>query len=132
MIRDSLQQIVTSAVASLVESGRLSRDVFEVEIEISDTKQPEHGDFACNFAMAASKKAEMNPRQLGEMLAEAIGELGNEEITEVEVAGPGFLNLRLSSAWAASFVPQVLEAGDKFGNTPKSAIQNPQSKIRNR
>lgn len=80
-------------------------------VEISDTKQPEHGDFACNFAMVASKKAGTNPRQLGELLGQAIQQSSDAAIHGVEVAGPGFLNFRLNPAWVASFVPQVLEKG---------------------
>ncbi|MBC8063367.1 MAG: arginine--tRNA ligase [Chlorobia bacterium] len=125
MIRVSLQQIVASAVANLVQSGQLPEAVSEVRIEISDTKQPEHGDYACNFALVASKPAGMNPRQLGEVLAQEIRSSGNQIITEVELAGPGFLNLRLSPGWLASFVPRVLEATDRFGQTPPTANRHP-------
>lgn len=127
MIRDSLQQIVASAVANLVQSGQLPEAVREVRIEITDTKQPEHGDFACNFALTASKAAGMNPRQLGEILATEIRSSGDQIITAVELAGPGFLNLRLKPEWVASFLPEILEQGDKLGFTPKSKIQNPKS-----
>lgn len=144
MIRDSLQQIVVSAIASLVESGQLPREVHEVEVEISDTKQPEHGDFACNFALVASKKASMNPRQLGELLRDGITALGHDGLTAsnsgtpksrnaetpinaIEIAGPGFLNLRLSPAWVASFVPEILESGERFGSVLHSDVQNQKS-----
>jgi arginyl-tRNA synthetase len=127
LIRDSLQQIVASAVARLIESGHLPEAVRDVRVEISDTKQPEHGDYACNFAMAASKAAGMNPRQIGEILKEALEESSRNPTTagggagvevapiqSVEVAGPGFLNFRLSPAWLASFVPMILELGDNL------------------
>jgi len=132
LIRDSLQQIVASAVASLIESGRLPEAVRSVTVEISDTKQPEHGDYACNFAMAASKTAVMNPRQIGEMLKEALEEtsqnaspdwggagVGVAPIQSVEVAGPGFLNFRLNPSWLASFVAAVLDKGETLPNAPR-------------
>lgn len=117
MIRDALQQIVTSAVDQLVQTNQLAEAVRSVRIEITDTKQPEHGDFACNFALTASKAAGMNPRQLGEMLAEGIRESGKEEISAVEIAGPGFLNFRLNPSWVAAFVPRVLDLGTSLPNT---------------
>ena len=129
MIRDSLQQIVASAVARLVESGKLPGAVRDVRIEISDTKQPEHGDFACNVAMVASKAAGMNPRQIGEILRDAIPSGGSDvqPIDAVEVAGPGFLNFRLNPAWVASFVPHVLDLGEALPKTPHSKLQTPKS-----
>lgn len=120
MIRDALQQIVTAAVDQLVQSNQLPEAVRSVRIEITDTKQPEHGDFACNFALAASKAAGMNPRQLGEILAEGIMESGKEVINAVEIAGPGFLNFRLNPGWVASFIPQVLSLGSSLPNAQSS------------
>ncbi len=90
-------------------------------IEITDTKQPEHGDFACNFALSASKQAGMNPRQLGEMLTNAIQQSSNPAIQQVEIAGPGFLNFRLNPSWIASFVPQVLELGARLPSGPEQS-----------
>lgn len=120
LIRDSLQQLVVSAIADLIQSGRLPEAVREVRVEITDTKQPEHGDYACNFALTASKAAGMNPRQLGEMLKEALGvgreALGASVFQSIEVAGPGFLNLRLDSVWQASFVPKILDLGESLPN----------------
>jgi arginyl-tRNA synthetase len=129
LIRDSLQQIVASAVARLVESGKLPGTVRDVRIEISDTKQPEHGDFACNFAMVASKAAGMNPRQIGEILRDAIPTSGSDvqPIDAVEVAGPGFLNFRLNPSWVASFVPIVLGLGEALPKTPDSNLRSPKS-----
>ncbi len=56
----------------MVEDGRLPREVLDVRIEIADPKNPEHGDFACNFAMTASKVAGKNPRELAQMLVDAL------------------------------------------------------------
>lgn len=111
MIRFALQRIVQLAVDGL---GLPSADYDPVEIV--DTKQPEHGDYACNFALIAAKKAGMNPRELGEKLKDAL--LPNTEVfMGVEVAGPGFVNLRLQPAWVAGFVSEVLAAGDRLAGT---------------
>lgn len=110
MIRFELQRIVQAVVDGLISSGALPSADYD-RVEIVDTKQPEHGDFACNFALTASKKAGRNPRELGEMLAKALVASG-EVFAGVEVAGPGFVNLRLQPAWIAGFVAEVLAEAD--------------------
>lgn len=113
MLRDRLTQIVTSAVEALVTAGTLPATVREAAVEISDTKTPEHGDFACNVAMVASKRAGMNPRALGEALRDAI--MGADPlVSAVEVAGPGFLNFRLDPAEVARYVGEVLANGEDY------------------
>ncbi|HVL40063.1 MAG TPA: hypothetical protein VM328_11795, partial [Fimbriimonadaceae bacterium] len=69
MIRSHLQQIVSAAVSSLVDQGRLPEAVRGVQVEITDTRDPSHGDYATNFALTASKAAGTNPRALAEMVA---------------------------------------------------------------
>ena len=151
MLREALQHAIEAAVAALVREGRLPAAVANVPVEISDTKSPDHGDYACNLAMVAAKRAGMNPRQLGEMLREALlnGEwgMGNGEegspwsearaeggtvgqgvpgasaIQDVEVAGPGFLNLRLRPEAVAAYVPAVLAQGEAFGRLKQAEPQ---------
>lgn len=108
MLRDHLASLVSSSIESLIASGKLPEAVREVPVEIADTKQAEHGDYACNFALAASKKAGMNPRAIGELLKESLSE---GPFDAVELAGPGFINLRLKPAFIGSYVPRVLELG---------------------
>ncbi|RYG25557.1 arginine--tRNA ligase, partial [bacterium] len=72
MLRDTLRLTVEAAVAALVREGKIPAAVAEAPVEISDTKSPEHGDYACNLAMVAAKKAGMNPRALGELLRDAL------------------------------------------------------------
>lgn len=124
MLRDTLKQTVEAAVAALVREGRVSPAVADVPVEISDTKSPEHGDYACNLALTASKKAGMNPRQLGEALRDAILAADSSgQIEAIDVAGPGFLNLRLKPAAIAAFVPEILAQGPAFGRTNNPSPQ---------
>ncbi len=81
----------------------------EAQVEIIDTKQPEHGDYACNFAMVATKKAGLPPRQIGEMLQHELQ--SNEAFLAIELAGPGFINLRLRPEFIAAYVPRILALG---------------------
>lgn len=115
MLRDTLKHTVEAAVAALVSEGRIPAAVADVPVEISDTKSPEHGDYACNLAMSAAKRAGMNPRQLGEMLREALVGQTGDLIKEVDVAGPGFLNLKLNPEAIAAWVTKILET-ENFGS----------------
>jgi arginyl-tRNA synthetase len=104
-LRSELAEKVSRAVSRLVESGRLPAGAYPA-VEVSDTKSPEHGDFACNFAMAASKLAGMPPRAVGEALAAELS--GDPDFAKVEVAGPGFVNLTLSPVATARALSAVL------------------------
>jgi len=122
LLRDTLQHLVESAVASLIASGKLP-EAGRVPVEITDTKNPDHGDYACNFALVATKKAGLPPRQIGEMLAAALMSASPEAFSSVEVAGPGFLNLRLNPELIASYVAKILELGT---NLPKAQNARPE------
>jgi arginyl-tRNA synthetase len=98
----------------------LPEAVREVPVEIIDTKQPEHGDYACNFAMMATKRAGMPPRQIGEMLQEVLSQAQTPEGTNpdiavfeaIDVAGTGFINLRLNPPFVSQYVQTILALGE--------------------
>ncbi|OWU65934.1 MAG: hypothetical protein CBB60_002130, partial [Armatimonadetes bacterium Cent15-Ar3] len=119
MLRTFLASVFRAALTQLVEQGRLPNEVLNVRIEIADPKNPEHGDFACNIAMTASKLAGKNPREFAEMLVEAVS--SSEPIFEkVEIAGPGFINLTLNSEFVAAYVGTInsLSHGDLAKQNP--------------
>ncbi len=113
MLRSHVIDIVASAVQALTQSGELPR--LNVPIEITDAKSAEHGDYACNFALMASKPAGLNPRAIGEKLAAELSK--HPDFEKVEVAGPGFLNLTLTTSLVASYVSKVIELGDDLAKT---------------
>ena len=94
MVRDELAQKVTAAVRRLVADGRLPESEYP-RVEISDTKSPDHGDFACNFAMVAAKSAQMNPREVADLVATSLRD--DPDLAGVAVAGPRFINLTRKS-----------------------------------
>jgi arginyl-tRNA synthetase len=120
LLRDILQQFVESAVDSLIASGQLP-EVARVPVEITDTKNPDHGDYACNFALVATKKAGLPPRQIGELLAGRLMEEHAGHLHGVEIAGPGFLNLRLRTEFVAAYVGKIIELGTRLPHALKSA-----------
>ena len=84
-----------------------------VRVVVEPPRDAAHGDLAVNAAMVLAKTMGKNPRQLA---IELMGELANDpDVAETEVAGPGFLNLRLSPAFWAGFLARVVTSGDSFG-----------------
>jgi arginyl-tRNA synthetase len=104
MVRARLSALVAEAVERLVRKGALPYAAYP-EPEIAEPRNPEHGDLACNWAMAAARQAGADPRALAAALAAELA--GAPEIAGAEVAGPGFLNLRLSAVYLAGVAARV-------------------------
>jgi arginyl-tRNA synthetase len=101
----------TRAVAYAPE--RLAERIAELAgaaIELDRPSDPEHGDFATNVALRTAKAAGRPPRELAQELAEKVTAL--DEVVAADVAGPGFLNLRLSDAF---FLEALGEMSDGYG-----------------
>lgn len=81
-----------------------------------------HGDYAVTAAMQLAKPLKANPRQLGEQLKAALmaQPVYQQWVADIEIAGPGFLNLRLKPAAKQQIVTEVLQAGDAFGVQPSN------------
>lgn len=115
---EALSAVVAAVAHALVADGvvgTLSDDMIppESKLAVMRPKDRAHGDWASNVAMQLARKAGMNPRDLAELFA---GRLRREEgIASVEVAGPGFINITLDAASAASVVDTVLERGAGYG-----------------
>ena len=98
LIRELVLQRVNEAVRRLQSEGVLPKEL-EVPVEITDPRDPAHGDYATSFALAAAKRAGTNPVELAERLKAELS-TGDKLLTAVEVAGPGFLNFRIADeAW---------------------------------
>ncbi|MCW7538870.1 arginine--tRNA ligase [Aquabacterium sp. A7-Y] len=80
-------------------------------------KQAAHGDLACTSAMQLAKPLKKNPRELAQALIDALKqrEAFQRWVESMEIAGPGFINLRLKLAAKQQVVAEVLSAGDRFG-----------------
>jgi len=114
-IYDVLGEKVRSALDLLTSEGQLPADLDLSGIDVQEPRDPRHGDFASNAAMVLAKHASMKPRDIAEMLAAKLQD--DPLIASTEVAGPGFLNLRLvETAWQ-DLLRTVLEEGEKFGQS---------------
>ncbi len=110
-----LADIIRTAVNDAVQRGviALSKAEIPAEIVVERPKNPEHGDWATNIALQISKKAGLNPRAAAEILLPLLTEI--DGINSVEIAGPGFLNIRLSAASQGELARQIVTEGQSFG-----------------
>ncbi|APE33475.1 arginine--tRNA ligase [Nocardia mangyaensis] len=102
----------TTAAKVLVERG-LDSSVLPEQVTVERPRNPEHGDYATNVAMQVAKRAGTNPRELAGWLAEALA--ATDGIDAADVAGPGFLNIRLAAAAQGAILAQILAAADTYG-----------------
>ena len=107
-----IEQLAASALAALPD-GVLPDDLRATVPGVERTRDPTHGDFACNVAMQLARAARTNPRQLAQALVDALP--ASDLVTKVEIAGPGFINFFLSPAAYQAEIGRVLEAGATYG-----------------
>lgn len=111
----SLLAVELSAIADeRRQAGTEIDDAVLTEIPVLERpKSREHGDWSSNLAMKACKAFAMPPRELATALAERLAM--HEGISAVEVAGPGFINIRLDAAAAGALARHIVEAGVSYG-----------------
>ncbi|VVM43296.1 arginine--tRNA ligase [Pseudomonas syringae] len=88
-MKDTIRQLIQQALTSLVTEGVLPEGLTPA-IQVENARDKTHGDFASNIAMMLAKPAGMKPRDLAEKLIAALP--ADEQVSKVEIAGPGFLN----------------------------------------
>jgi arginyl-tRNA synthetase len=115
MTPQELADQIRAAVDSAIRDGLLSLDAADVpaEIVVDRPKNPEHGDWATNVALQLSKKAGLNPREVAAILEPLL--LAVEGVDSIEVAGPGFINVRLSAASQGVLARDIVTSGEAFG-----------------
>ncbi|QNJ91943.1 arginine--tRNA ligase [Mycolicibacterium fluoranthenivorans] len=104
----------TTAAAVLAEHG-LDTAALPETVTVERPRNPEHGDYATNVALQLAKKVGANPRELAGWLAEAL--TAADGIAAAEVAGPGFVNLRIEAGAQGVVVTNVLSAGATYGHS---------------
>jgi arginyl-tRNA synthetase len=91
----------------------------EAAIELDRPKNADHGDFATNVALQLAKRVGRKPRDAAQAVVDALG--AHPEISRIEIAGPGFINLTLSTATRFAVVAQVHREGAAFGRAREGA-----------
>lgn len=100
-------------LATLQSAGALGAGELPNEVVIERPKNRDHGDWATNVAMQLAGRFGTNPRALAELVCAQLQKL--EQIQAAEVAGPGFINMRLSADASGAIAKQIVEAGAAFG-----------------
>jgi arginyl-tRNA synthetase len=111
-----LAALVRAAATDVLTGRGLGADAVPVEIDISRPRNPAHGDYATSVALRAAKRVGVPPRELAGWLVDDLGTRAG--IATAEVAGPGFVNLRLAAAARGAPVGEVLAAGQRYGADP--------------
>ena len=104
--RESVQRIVDELFAQ----GILTT---HVEVTLERPKSREHGDYATNVALVAAKSSSLPPRELANQIAERLS--ADPAFTDVSVAGPGFVNIRLSAQTQGGIAERVVHLGSGYG-----------------
>ena len=111
---DLAELLKSTAAAVLTEHG-LDTAVLPATVTVERPRNPEHGDYATNLALQLGKKAGANPRELAGWLAAALA--AKDGIAAAEVAGPGFVNLRIEASAQNVLVGDVIAAAGRYGTS---------------
>jgi arginyl-tRNA synthetase len=118
---DLAELLKTTAAAVLDEHG-LDTSALPATVTVERPRNPEHGDYATNIALQLGKKVGANPRELAGWLATALA--AQDGIAAADVAGPGFVNLRLDASAQNVIVQNVIDAGANYGDSDALKNQN--------
>ena len=118
---DLAELLKITAAAVLAEHG-LDSSALPATVTVERPRNPEHGDYATNLALQLGKRVGANPRELAGWLATALAEQGG--IASADVAGPGFVNLRIEASAQGVIVNNVLAAGPNYGHSEALKGQN--------
>jgi len=110
---ESFSARVAAILAGLAERGALPAGLNLSRVVVEPTRDPAHGDLACNAAMVLAKEAGTNPRALAELLRAEL--VKDEDIVKVEIAGPGFINITLKPSIFTAILKDAVQQGPDFG-----------------
>ena len=110
---NEFEKEIKAVIGQMGAEGTLSTALDVTKLTVEAPRDPSHGDLSTNAAMILSKQAGMNPRQLADVLKPQIETIVG--VDSVEIAGPGFINIRLNSLCYFKILNQILNGGTAFG-----------------
>jgi len=117
-----LADLVRAAASDVLTRRGLDLAALPDDVGVERPRNPEHGDYATNVALRTAKKVGVPPRELAGWLADELA--AREGIASAEVAGPGFINLRLAADAQGAVVGEILAAGPAYGTGEDHAARN--------
>jgi len=111
-VKEQLHNIFNQAIEQLKADSVIPSE-HDVRLMFERTRQKEHGDFATNVAMTLAKVAQRKPRELAELIVAALP--SDSLITQVDIAGPGFINVFVAQDAQLSVLTTIFEQGDAYG-----------------
>lgn len=123
MLPEQQKQLISLIQAAVAQSlPDAQADTAQANVLLERPKVAAHGDVATNVAMQLAKPAKRNPRELAQAIVDALLALpGARDLVEsAEIAGPGFINLRVTAAARQAVIAAVAEQGEAFGRAPRS------------
>jgi arginyl-tRNA synthetase len=110
---------IADALGRLVEGAKIPSGLDVSRVVVEPPRDPSHGDLATNAAMVLAKEARMNPRALAELLVADLQD--DPSVTKVEIAGPGFINIRLAPSVLHEVLRAVVVDSGGFGRSGQGA-----------
>lgn len=107
-----LEKAIKAAISRAISLGEIDGDTPET-ITLERPKNRDHGDYATSVALQLAKSAGKNPREIAEIIVDFLSSV--DEITDIAIAGPGFINITLNRTSQAELVLTILDAGKDFG-----------------
>ncbi|NHZ97880.1 arginine--tRNA ligase [Massilia sp. CCM 8734] len=116
--KQEIAALFQAALAPVLDGTGISPSVV-----LERPRDPSHGDIACNIAMQLAKQLKMNPRELAQKIVASLLEnpAGKALVESADIAGPGFINLRVAACAKQSVVKAILAEGQAFGRSDAGA-----------
>lgn len=120
-MKEALEQLISQTINTLIETEKMPA-IKVPTIKVERTRDASHGDLACNIALVLAKPAAMNPRDIAELICQALPD--NNVIAKTDIAGPGFINVFLAKSAQTDIVVQVCNEAEQFGCNQNGLDEN--------
>ena len=118
-MKEALRTEIENALRALLDTAGDADPLPDFAIEVP--RQKEHGDYSCNAAMLLAKRLRQKPRDIAEDLKARLGDAGGL-VAHLDVAGPGFLNVKLAESGWQDLLHDIIEAGDRYGQSESAEV----------
>ena len=118
---EDLSHLISHVATKVATQHDKDAAIIPAAAVVERPRNPEHGDYATNIAMQCGKRLGVNPRELATWIVEELAQ--TDGIESADIAGPGFINIRLAADAQGQIVNQILTAGDTYGQSDSFASQ---------